>query len=242
MKIGITERGDAALDLSWKSWVGSGKPAILITKNPAKLAKHLNKDMNIIVHCTITGHGGSILEPNVPKTKDAIEGMIEVFDKLHENNFRFEAAKCIVLRIDPIIPTLKGFLIAREVLRLAEYGLGDRWSFRTRISFMDNYSHIQKRFQKVGIKTLPYEFHADLTDRLAIYKEFKHSSSDIEICGEPGMPCIGCISSRDCAILKVIPTDGKSQQRNTCACLAQKHELLTNKKQCGHGCLYCYWK
>jgi hypothetical protein len=58
--IGITERGDAALDMGWKSWVSSGRPAILITKNPRLLMDKLLdvESRNIIVHCTITGWGG----------------------------------------------------------------------------------------------------------------------------------------------------------------------------------------
>ena len=36
--IGITERGDAALDTSWENWVFVQKrPAILISKDPLKL-------------------------------------------------------------------------------------------------------------------------------------------------------------------------------------------------------------
>jgi len=63
-EIGITERGDAALDLGWLPWVEDGKPAILITKDPLKLWKELighllSKKFNIIIHATITGLGGS---------------------------------------------------------------------------------------------------------------------------------------------------------------------------------------
>ena len=37
VQIGITERGDAALNTGWKKWVENGQPAILITKNVIKL-------------------------------------------------------------------------------------------------------------------------------------------------------------------------------------------------------------
>lgn len=41
--IGITERGDAALDLSWEDWVFAQKrPAILISKDPLKLYDELS--------------------------------------------------------------------------------------------------------------------------------------------------------------------------------------------------------
>ena len=36
--IGITEKGDAAIDTSWKNWVFmQRRPAILISKDPLKL-------------------------------------------------------------------------------------------------------------------------------------------------------------------------------------------------------------
>ena len=35
---------------------------------------------------------------------------------------------------------------------------------------------------------------------------------------------------------------GAAEQRASCSCLSQKVELLSNKKQCHHGCLYCYWR
>ena len=65
--IGITERGDAALDMSWENWVFvQRRPAILISKNPMKLYDEVSKlsdsynfQPNIIVHCTITGLGGT---------------------------------------------------------------------------------------------------------------------------------------------------------------------------------------
>lgn len=35
---------------------------------------------------------------------------------------------------------------------------------------------------------------------------------------------------------------GSSYQRKGCLCPSNKYELLKNKKQCPHGCLYCYWR
>lgn len=72
-RIGITERGDAALDTSWEDWVFVQKrPAILISKDPLKLFTEVTSMVdqygfcpNIIVHCTITGFGGTKIEPNV---------------------------------------------------------------------------------------------------------------------------------------------------------------------------------
>ena len=66
--------------------------------------------------------------------------------------------------------------------------------------------------------------------------------STIEICGEPGMKCTGCISQRDLDIfgISVTETLPKNMQRPACACLGIKYELLSNKHPCAHNCAYCY--
>ena len=86
MKIGITERGDAALDISWLSWVKDNNPTILITKNPESLLKTIiDNDLaskNIIVHTTITGFGSTVLEPNVAKYEVSIDAYLKLIDIL----------------------------------------------------------------------------------------------------------------------------------------------------------------
>jgi DNA repair photolyase len=230
-EIGITERGDAALDLGWLSWVRSGKPAILITKNPDQLLKELldypreAKKFNIIIHATITGFGGSILEPNVPNQWISITAYQHLID--------FYSSDRVVLRIDPIIPIEEGLRIAQGV-----YEQRDRDpQGRVRISFLDLYPHVKKRFEKVGIIPPWKTFHAPLELRKKAYEELGRP----EICGEPDFKCTGCVSEKDCSILKVKPQKDFKGQRKFCACLMNKKELLSSKGQCGHCCVYCYW-
>jgi hypothetical protein len=228
MKIGITERGDAGLDLGWKPWVESGKPAILISKNPGKLIPHLNKNSNVIVHCTITGFGGTILEPNVPNYMDALKDA-----KLLEELI---GPSRIVIRIDPIILTIKGKARAYNVW---ETGMTTLKTNRYRISFMDNYPHVQERFQNAGMPAL-YNgaMHAPLQERMEFWERLRKP----EICGEPNMPCTGCVSVKDMQTFGITGNTSRKGQRPVCCCVAEKTELLTNCKQCGHGCLYCYWR
>lgn len=226
MKIGITERGDAALHLAWVPWVKEGKPAILITKDPERLCSRLHghdvADANIIVHCTITGLGGSKVEPHVPKPHGAIH--------YYKQLVRMLGMERVILRIDPIIPTERGTARARFVASHCET--------RMRISFLDNYPHVRRRFRDAGLPVLGYDFHAPLDTRTHIWQEF----GEPEVCGEPGMKCSGCVSAKDLKVLGVEVEPGRSKQRGACMCLAQKHELLNHRGQCKHGCLYCYWK
>ena len=222
MKIGVTERGDAAVNHEWKPWVESGKPAILITKNPVKLFNHINKDMNIIVNCTITGYGHTSIEPNVPYPCDSINAMYLIGNKI--------GADKVVLRIDPIIPTPKGIEKSMEVF-------SKNAGYRVRISFLDNYDHIKTRFRNAGLPVLSYDFHAPLDIRKKVWEDMGRP----EVCAEPGLPCSGCVSKTDADILGVSIRDVRKGQRPLCNCVVEKHELLSNKHPCTHNCLYCYW-
>lgn len=229
-EIGITERGDAALDLGWLPWVREGKPAILITKDPGTLLKELMQQgkeylpgkFNVIVHATITGLGGSVFEPNVPDKFAALTAYKQLVCAYGIDR--------VVLRIDPIIPTGKGILLAKSVLNLKEP------NGRVRISFIDQYPHSKARLKAAGI-SLPWDtFHAPLKARKEAYEELGRP----EICGEPDFACTGCISEQDCKTLGVVP-EGVGHQRKFCACLMNKKELLNSKQPCSHKCVYCYW-
>lgn len=233
--IGITERGDAALDTSWFNWVQKQKPAILISKNPLQLASHLLRfdDPNVIVHATITGYGSTVLEPNVKSVEESMIGL-KALKKII-------GAQRIVLRIDPIIPTTLGIETAINVLKQA-LEISD---FRVRISFIDNYQHVKNRFSFEQI-SLPWEsFHAPLELRKKALEELQDIKENIEICSEPDFTCTGCVSELDCQILNVesLANDNrqKKRQREECRCLSLKKELLTKKTQCDHKCLYCYY-
>lgn len=257
VQIGITERGDAALNTSWKKWVENGQPAILITKNVIKLIeenKQLLLNGNVIIHATVTGLGGTRWEPNVPNYKKVLEFL--------EKQIRYGFPKeRLVIRCDPIfIP-----FMAPETQSLFDYKsiISEILNFaidndlRYRISFFDYYPHVRER-----VKTLPQtlvieklnqiqpELHADILLRqgfLAMLEDYittRGKKTKVEICGEPGLPCTGCLSKKDLDIFGIeLDKDPETGvQRPACACLGIKRELLDNKHPCAHGCLYCYWK
>ena len=237
MKIGITERGDAALDFDeWFPMHDTVDGLILITKDPALLLQRLRKSSSLskrkcIVHCTITGWGGSILEPNAPPTNKALDAYKRFIELLGPEH--------VVLRVDPIIPTVEGVLRAHDVYKSVAPG-------RIRISFLDLYKHVRYRLKKYAedyVKDI-YEVygdekHAPLELRKIVAAYYP---KDVEICGEPGLQCTGCVSGRDLLALNLKPpSKATSGQRLSCACLAVKTELLERKHPCGHNCLYCYW-
>lgn len=248
-KIGITEAGDAGLDLSWVDKLNVTDGAIVITKNvtPAfQKAVLANKD-KLIVHATITGFGGSKVEPNVPESLSNFDAL----NSLISNGFPKDR---VVIRIDPIIPTEKGLRVARKIF---ENGIDNGFS-RFRVSIIDMYPHVRERFKAAGLP-MPYgevgfspsleQIRAvdDLLRSMFVSYGGRSPALKVECCAEPGLTnaihC-GCISCFDLQLLGLDPDedDGVGYQRRDCMCYSGKRELLVGKQQCPHGCLYCYWK
>lgn len=251
-KIGSTDGGDAGIDLSWESKIDMVDGAVLITKQitPEFIKAVLRYKEKLIVHATITGFGGSILEPNVPHWDTQIKALYNLV------NSGFPKQR-IVIRVDPIIPTSKGCLTAEETI---EHGMAYGFS-RYRVSMIDMYPHVRDRFIEAGLP-IPYdgkfspgrkEIEA-VNNMLGTVKSFWRNGGGsldelrIEACAEPGLTeakqC-GCISSYDIELIGLeadTPADGVGYQRKHCMCYAGKVELLTTKRQCPHKCLYCFWR
>ena len=240
-RIGITESGEIAFNLDAFDRLYEGN--IIITKRLTnavnkKLVEHQDK---IILHLTVTGMGGSRIEPFVPKAEDTYKKLLELL----ENGF---PVSHVVLRVDPIVPTEKGIETALGVIT-AFSGLGIK---RLRFSFLDNYKHVKKRFKEEGIAELYNgEFHAPLELRQEYAKKIEEVAHDggfeiVEACGEPGIESVSCLSQRDIDILGLadkITLEGSAEQRDSCGCPANKTQIIKVKPhRCEHKCLYCYWR
>ena len=248
-KIGITESGEISFNLEAFDRLYDGN--IIITKRLTdklieKLVEHRDK---CILHLTCTGFGGSKIEPLSPKPIQSSS----MLRKLIELGF---PVSHVVLRIDPIVPTDTGMETAKGVLE-AFKGIGVE---RVRISFLDMYKHVQKRFTDNGID-IPKEyydvgdvvqFHADLDVRKQCVADLQKYATKLgygmlEACGEPGIESISCLSQKDIDILGLtdkVELIGNKGQRKSCGCPANKTELLKvgRPHRCENACLYCFWK
>lgn len=232
VRIGVTERGDAGLDYAWMNKAHSFDGMILITKHLSYAFIDRVAKTNAIIHATITGHGGTIYEPNVPPLLISKQYFHKLVEKIGPER--------IVLRIDPIIPTDSG--IAKAIFVYQQLHENMVKKTRVIISFMDNYDHVKDRFAEAGLKPLDYFFHSSLELRKKIVSYFP----DAQICGEPEFDCVGCVSKKDLEIFGIEIPEGEPKiggfQREECRCLAYKVEMLDNRIPCRGSCLYCYWK
>ena len=241
--VGITETSDPCfhLDIFDRLYMAN----IIITKHltDALINKLIIHKNSCILHVTVTGFGGSKIEPFVPTVEQTVKKM----GKLIDDGF---PVKQIVLRIDPIMPTAKGVDTAINVLKaFSEFGIE-----RVRISFIDMYQHVKERFEENNVK-LPFRnsFHAGDSIRQFAFKQMQEEAiglgySHVYTCGEPGFEETPCISQLDIDILgltETITLEGNKKQRSNCSCPANKRQLISweeSKKKCGHECLYCYMK
>lgn len=259
MKIGITERGDAAYGIAkWRTALECKNVdgAILITKNLTKAFTDavlncyfdpVGNTKNIIVHATCTGWGKSVFEPNVPD----YQRQINCLRNLVNNGFPIEHC---VLRIDPIVPTESGLNVACKVLDYAwEQGLLPQ--MRVRISVYDEYKHVKERLHKNGFASVypGNQFYASKEQFAYVTERLKKYDIQFHTCAEPFLKDpddtglyvhSGCISPIDLRILgfdtPVISVN--PQHRTGCLCLSCKTELLDKRHPCPHNCMYCFWK
>lgn len=250
-KIGITEAGDAGIDLSWEDKLSTVDGAVLVTKNvtDAFIDAVMRNADKLIVHATVTGYGGTVVEPNVPKPQHQFDGVME----LVRQGFPKER---ITIRVDPIIPTEKGMNRAVQVMKtFMNEGFG-----RYRVSLIDMYRHVKERFTQAGLP-LPYGNSVSPLQKDAVFANCSlliakkywaglghdYKSVRIEACAEPklteAIQC-GCISEYDLNLLGLDgeEADNTGYQRPGCMCYSGKKELLKHKQRCPHGCVYCYWQ
>lgn len=247
MRIGVTERGDGGLQIDnvlKQLDAGFYDGAIIITKHPGEL---LNVDLpnNTIVHATITGLGGTLIEPGVPTVPNAYYA----YDRL----VSLHGPERVILRIDPILLWGPWKEVAKGGIKHARG--------RVRISFLDAYDHVRDRFKTLcreypdmeEAHTIPWDgLHAPLADRMEFYDWAKavvyaNTGTHLGVCGEPGIPSTGCISVEDIEAMGLDTSQlsgNTCKQRILCSCVAEKTEMLGVRPAggCPSKCIYCYWK
>lgn len=249
MKIGITERGDAGLNMVWVEKLKTVDMTVLITKNITKIfaenvIKAHNAGHKLIVHCTCTGYGGSELEPNVPNYKTQLNSLKTLID------MGFPSEQC-VLRIDPIFPSEKGLQRVRDVLEY--FRTLNINVLRIRVSIVDEYRHVKERYRQRGWESLYGDNMYASAEQVQMVADVLNSYNYCyEVCAEnhlakklKAVSVSGCVSIHDMDIFGLpynIDEALNPQNRSGCHCLKYKTELLTEKKPCPNGCVYCFWK
>lgn len=217
--------------------IKDGHPVIIYSKATLPI-DYLKDKNNVAIGITISGWGGTWLEPGV-FTPDI---MIDYFNQL----IREIPIERVMLRVDPVIPTTEGFLRALRVIK----GITGRP--RVISSIIQYYSGHEKIFQRLGISMVPYkERHGRaLFPRKIVAEQWIHCVKkirpdlDVTLCGMPyeveGAIHDGCVNRN---LLNAIGVNEyvaiePGFQRPGCKCVIKKRQVYLGR--CNHGCAYCY--
>lgn len=199
--------------------------------------------VQVCLQLTITGMGGTEIEPRVPKWEDSVAKLPGVIALIGD-------ARRIKLRIDPQLRYFDSAGVEHSNYDLfelimaacAQLGIQD---FAT--SFVENHQHkrVAARFQKLG-----YTLNApDATERREIAERLKEMAGkygvNISACAVPGLPTSHCLNAD--RLEELHPTGLKLEHRKKtklgrelCGCCMDVNLGGWPPKKCPSGCKYCY--
>ena len=251
VKIGITDLGEPCFDTSWIDKTSLVDCLVLVSKGHSELFhnKLLEFKDKTVWHCTITGLGGTKIEPGVVDPMRSLDEVKKVIDA------GFYASN-VVVRIDPIsgealysqlsLPSSYQDLIEGIIDKAYSFGVR-----RFRYSYLDLYAHARKRLEDNGFTVPKYPLtFEEMQEWAALFGRKEDDLEGIKFmsCAEKFVPDhhrVGCVSVEDFKLLGLDPSSCSDRllgQRKTCLCCSNKTELLKMTTPCKHGCLYCFIK
>ena len=220
---------------------------VLWTKTPQLICREpvrsVLKQYNLFILCTMTGVGGTFLEPNIPKPIELTTHLREIIDEFLDGN-----PKKIHIRFDPILNLLidgKKFTNLYKFPDLIELVTSkDIKTFRT--SWATYYPKVRKRLDERGIGLADFDL-----EEQARYLVKHAQEYGIELRGccidpkleEIGVKNVGCIDGEE--LQRLHPNKEPYQenkatgQRELCRC-TRSIDVGWYSMICPNGCVYCY--
>jgi len=219
---------------------------VIWTKNPRPIftnneVRNLAVELDqIVIMVTITGLGGTCMEPGVPsftEVLDTLPGVIQWVGKPER----------VSIRYDPLLDadTAAGRLTNMEAqrFRMVARAAGSLGIHCIRVSYITSYPKVIRRFGRFGIRLREHP----LNEVIALIKDqlmpIAHQYGiEVRTCTVPSLTIGGCIDGADLARLhpgqEPCSIAKDTSQRPTCQCTRSLD--IGRWFRCGHGCLYCY--
>lgn len=219
---------------------------VIWTKNPiniynsSKLRRLLDKIDQIYLLLTITGLGGTALEPGVPPYE-------RIFDMLGKVISTIKDPRRISIRYDPLIDVI----ISGKRITNIDKGLFEKIANISgelkipiiRTSYLTLYPRVLRRFKKYKIKVLNHKReeieHFILNSMMPVAAKY---NIEVKTCVFPPLTKGGCIDGH--LLTSLHPQKEKCSlvkdrgQRPDCQCTTSID--IGKWYSCPHGCLYCY--
>ncbi len=217
---------------------------VIWTKNPHNLLNHkqLQNQLfhydQLFLHLTITGLGGTRIEPNVPPP-------FEVLDKLDELVHLCGSPRRIRLRFDPIIhgkefnsKLVENLSFFEKLAPIAAHnGITD-----ISISWVHIYPKVAKRLQRHGLSPLALSDKSRQQETEWLQNIAQKFKLRLFGCCVPGWPTSRCINGNLLNELHPLgykcSTRKAKGQRKLCGC-TESYDIGWYHS-CVHGCMYCY--
>lgn len=220
---------------------------VLWTKNPLNifknksLRKYLKTFDQLYLLLTVTGLGGTPLEPKAPETDTVLKSLPDLIDFL-------DSPLRLALRYDPLIEVVydKKNRLTNIDLKLFQYILNSLHPLgikRVITSFVTLYPKVRKRLDKHNFRIIEHTLE-EIEDFILkqMTPQAKKLGLEISTCVLPEITSKGCIDGKTlielhpqkelCSLIK------DKSQRTSCHCT--KSVDIGRWFPCHHGCLYCY--
>lgn len=217
---------------------------VIWTKNPenalrkGRLRKTLERYDQLYVHVTITGLGGSVLEPGIPPWQEVAALMPQLIELT-------KSPRRISWRFDPLVrvKTQQGVITNSAIFSCIAKTIRTCGITTCRVSWVEPYPKVRRRLEKRGYLLLPWTEQEKKQQAAMLQKEAQQLDMQICYCSVPGFPRSRCIDGElltelhpygECCSLK------KARgQRPQCGC-TESIDIGWYSMKCKSGCLYCY--
>ncbi len=220
---------------------------VIWTKNPKNMLAHsglrkmLEEIGQVYVLLTVTGLGGTALEPYAPARDEAfaqLPPVIEFIGAPERLAVRYDPLVDVIYRDESRISNIDTGLF-EDVLHRA-HGLGIK---RVIVSYLTVYQKVEKRLGQNGFRIMehPVEEIADFIKEQLIPRTEK-SGIELSTCVRPDLTARGCIDGE--TLMRLHPAQEPcsaakdKSQRDACNCT--KSIDIGQWFACYHNCLYCY--
>jgi hypothetical protein len=217
---------------------------VIWTKNPQNmiapgaLRQTLERYRQLYVHLTVTGLGGSVLEPHIPPW-EKLRQMVPALVTLAKGPGR------ISWRFDPIVRCrAHGSHISNiEMFAALARSMAAAGVSTCRTSWVEPYHKVLRRLAKKGLLLEPYTDqeqadHVHLLEQTAAGLGMSLHYCSVEGCGRSS--CIdGLLLNRLHPDGKICSTRRAKGQRKLCGC-TESIDIGWYSQKCPNGCLYCY--
>lgn len=203
-----------------------------------RLKQTLKRYQQVVVHCTITGLGGSAVEPGAPAPDLAIAALPGLLDLLGE-------PERLTVRVDPLIQIrLPGRLFDNTDPRSLLSQIRATGCRRVVSSFAVLYPKVKRRLLQLGGELIPLSSPDRITVAARINEHAQAIGLSVSGCCTPEFKAGACVDVGLISRLHpsgiVLPYRKPSGQRPDCLCSTSTDIGWYATHPCQTGCLYCY--